>query len=96
MTSSEYSDMLKWLKLNVFKSEIILVWLFIGLAAAASSTWTLVLLLTTVPVITRMVKAEYSKGWQDGFEFGRKADPKPYAKAKAMSDKEVAEQYWSA
>lgn len=83
---------IKWVNKRIFSHELLTVYLLIGLAYT-SSIIGVILLLALAASFKRLADCEYSKGWQEGYEFGSR--PKPvYKVTKDLSEKENEESYW--
>jgi hypothetical protein len=83
---------IKWVNKKLLAPELLTVYLLIGLAYTSSIVG-VILLLALAASVKRLVDLEYSKAWQEGYEFGVR--PKPiYKVTKDLSEKENEESYW--
>jgi hypothetical protein len=83
---------IKWCNKRLLAPELLTIYLFIGLAYV-SSILGIIMLVALAAGVKRLADCEYSKGWQEGYEFG--ARPKPvYKVTKDLSEKQNEEAYW--
>ena len=81
---------IKWVNKRLIAPELLTIYILIGLAYT-SSIIGVILLVALAASFKRLADCEYSKGWQEGYEFGSR--PKPVYK-KDLSEKENEESDW--